>query len=112
MAESKHNFLKYFDVDLQPSVIKMEDAGPGSHLRIYYSDFLDDSEHEATKVKLIEKWNENKNDIEKLYPWVCGLKPRTKTDAFPMLLMVQEMLKSVLGEHMEVSCSKRPDLYL
>jgi hypothetical protein len=103
MAESKHTFLKFFDVDIQPSVVKMEDAGPGSHLRIYYSDFLDSTEHEATKVKLIKFWNSKKNNIEHLFAWVCGLKPRSKTDAFPMLLMVQEMLKTVIGEHLEVT---------
>ena len=112
MVESKHNFLKYFDVDLEPAAVKMEDAGPGSHLRIYYSDFLDSTEHESTKARLIDAWNEKKEDIEKVYTWVCSLQPRSKTDAFPMLLMVQEMLKSVLGEHMQVLAHYLLSIYL
>jgi hypothetical protein len=60
------------------------------HLRIYYSDFLNSGEDGRKFHSLQVVWKQRQNDLKQLMEWVLQLRPRTKLDAYPMLLMTQE----------------------
>jgi len=82
--------------------VRGEDSGPGAYLRFYYCDFLDSKQHRAACQRLKDMWRDKQKDTKSLFEWVSGLKPRSKLDAYPMLLLMQEMLKEMLENKLEL----------
>lgn len=82
--------------------VRNEESGPGGHLRFYYCDFLDNKQHRAVTQRLKDVWKEKEKDTNKLLKWVSGLKPRSKLDAYPMMIFLQDMLKEMLESKIEV----------
>lgn len=71
------------------------------YLRIYYSDYLNNKEHNDKMHTLNIAWKKRRTDLKALFEWVSDMRPRTRMDAYPMLCMMQEMLKTVLSEKYE-----------
>jgi len=82
--------------------VKGEDTTPGAYLRFYYCDFLDSKQHRASCNRLKDAWKDKQRDTKALFEWVCSLKPRSKVDAYPMLVVLQEMLKELLEDKLEL----------
>ena len=82
--------------------MKGEDTTPGAYLRFYYCDFLDSKQHRASCNRLKDAWKDKQRDTKALFEWVCSLKPRSKVDAYPMLVVLQEMLKELLEDKLEL----------
>ena len=71
-------------------------------MRFYYCDFLDSKEHRNACERLRNAWRDNQKDAKRLFDWVCSLKPRSKMEAYPMFVIVQEMLKELLDNKLEM----------
>lgn len=116
------------------------------YLRIYYSDYLNNKDHNDKMHTLNLAWKKRRDDLKALFEWVSDMlepppltkhmhlhtslsmsvwhglfapslyaachfsmrlpaclyrRPRTRMDAYPMLLMLQEMLKTVLSDKYE-----------
>ena len=77
-------------------------SGPGEYLRFYYCDFLDSKQHRVACQRLKDAWRERQKDTKSLLQWVSDLKPRTKLDAYPMMVFMQDMLKELLEDRLEL----------
>jgi hypothetical protein len=82
--------------------VRAEDSSQGAYMRFYYCDFLDSKEHRNACERLRNAWRDNQKDAKRLFEWVCSLKPRSKMEAYPMFVIVQEMLKEVLDNKLEM----------
>ncbi|EKX39443.1 hypothetical protein GUITHDRAFT_114403 [Guillardia theta CCMP2712] len=61
---------------------------PGSYMRMYYSDYL---ETEPAKLELEEE--NGACDIELLSEWLLSAIPKTRVDAYPMLLLLKDVFR-------------------
>ena len=102
LPEGRSHFLKHFDVDMPTAVVKGEGSGPGDHLRFYYCDFLDSTQHRKSCHRLKDAWREHQKDTKTLLRWVSDLKPRTKLDSYPMMLFMQDMIKELLEDKLDL----------
>eukprot|EP00960_Hanusia_phi_P052169 761298-Hanusia_phi.AAC.2 len=96
--------MKHFDVSLPKDQHNQE--GPADYLRFYYCDFLNPQEHEETLSSLKEAWEKKKEDAMTFFEWVSHVQPRAKTDAYPLFLIVQEMLRLSLQDKLEMQLAE------
>ncbi|EKX45416.1 hypothetical protein GUITHDRAFT_108683 [Guillardia theta CCMP2712] len=96
--------MKHFDVSLPKDQQNQE--GPADYLRFYYCDFLNAQEHEESLNGLREAWEKKKEDAKLFFEWISHVQPRAKTDAYPLFLIVQEMLRLCLHDKLEMQLAE------
>jgi hypothetical protein len=113
--------LESFDVisrDPLPRAVLLEHEGFGSlgsqteppkkareHLRLYYSDYLRVPVAEGLKFMDQE---ETEFDCDDLVAWTTQAEPRTRVDAYPLLVMCRDLLRRLAQRELRV-LSRRAD---
>ena len=117
-SQSKKTMLGHFDVSssLPSNTLKIEldDASsspalstPRDYLRIYYGDYLGASQ--ANKPKFADPL-EKTIDCDDWIEWIRNANPRTRVDAYPLLLVCKELLDRLVRRELTLISRRTEDL--
>lgn len=98
LREGKLNFMKHFDILLDGADVL---EAPQDYLRVYYTDFLQTSQ-EVEVLDTIKSTPAGRVEIKELREWVAEQRPRTRMDAYPMMLMSQHLLGDMINDKMSL----------
>mmetsp|Transcript_32422 Transcript_32422/g.52495 ORF Transcript_32422/g.52495 Transcript_32422/m.52495 type:complete len:465 (-) Transcript_32422:385-1779(-) len=88
--------LGHYDVTISSSFLA---DGNREHLKLYYSDFLAaGSPLTEFDGKFAASTPIDKKEIKMLTAWLIGMNPRSRIDAYPLLIILQSLLKDILEE--------------
>lgn len=96
-------FTHHYDVLVEAET---EVHGPDDHLVMYYTDYLD-----APPAPPITKISDTEMDVMELKKWLSTVKPRSRTDAFPLYQLAKGVLNGLADGFLQLT-EKERDLLL
>jgi hypothetical protein len=76
--------------------------GPDDHLVMYYTDYLD-----APPAPPITKISDTEMDVMELKKWLSTVKPRSRTDAFPLYQLAKGVLNGLADSFLQLTEKER-----
>eukprot|EP00741_Cyanophora_paradoxa_P018350 tig00000204_g17718.t1 len=87
--------LRYSHYDVLVPV-QFADQSQKQHMQLYYADYLDvarEAEGQFAASRPMDSW-----DVKELTKWVSEVQPRSRTEAYPLLVLVQNLLRDILAD--------------
>ena len=88
-------FTHHYDVLVEAET---EVHGPDDHLVMYYTDYLD-----APPAPPITKISDTEMDVMELKKWLSTVKPRSRTDAFPLYQLAKGVLNGLADGFLQLT---------